>query len=88
MDGVEPEKRGTQSKPIPNRRVRWGRFFSLSSACVCALLGFSFRRAQMRAGAMNLDNEGGEVGEQGLKKASYLAACRANFVAVENPGVR
>lgn len=27
----------------------------------------------MRAGAMNLDGEGGEAGEQGLKKARVLA---------------
>ena len=36
----------------------------------------------MRAGAMNLDNEGGEVGEQGLKKVSYLATCNAPSVGV------
>lgn len=47
-------------------------YYSIPS--VCALLWFSCRRAQMRAGAMNLDSEGGEAGEQGLKKVSCLAA--------------
>lgn len=77
---AESERQREKEPSALNLDCRWG----LLSFPLYRVLLASARRAQMRAGAMNLDSEAGEAGEQGLKKASYLAAGK-NCMAAEQP---